>query len=55
MSRVYLRNASAPRRGELYLCNHFLVDAICVLPIVVPEEEGPSCLQVGLGRAARGL
>ena len=50
-----LRNAIAPRRDELYLGNHFLVDAIRVLPVVVPERGRPSCCHFCSGGTARGL
>ena len=55
MCRGHLRNAIAPRGDELYLGNHFLVDAIRVLPVVVPERERPSCCQLCSGGTARGL
>ena len=55
MGRGYLRNTSAPRRGKLYLRNHFLVDAIRVLPIVVPETDRLSCCRLCSGGAAQHL
>ena len=50
MCRVYRRDASAPRRGELYLRNYFLVDAIRIFPIVVPVRAGSSCCHLCSGR-----
>ena len=53
MCRGHLRDAIAPRGDELYLGNHFLVDAIRVLPVVVPARERPLCCHLSSGSSGR--